>query len=217
MADLTTSPYTRTYSSFSGVDIVAYLANTRVSNLQGVSYSITREKAPIYVMGSANPQSFSRGKRGVAGSLIFVLFDRSAFYNIMQASLYVAHSDENQVRSTQLGLPIQSNAQNVDPNVEAYLATPIYADQIPPFDCVLTGANELGQIMTMSILALDLLNEGSGISIDDMVNEMAYTYVAQQVVGWKPVAAGASGIDIISLGGSVNLATIPALVDTQNA
>src|SRR5665213_113027 len=188
MALSTQSPYTRTYASFSGVDIVAYLANTRVSNLQGVSYSITREKAPIYVMGSANPQSFSRGKRGVAGSLIFVLFDRSAFYNIMQASIYIAHSDENQVRSVLSNIGGGSSiAQDADPNVQAMQATPTYADQIPPFDCVLTGANELGQIMTMSILALDLLNEGSGISIDDMVNEMAYTYVAQELVGWAPL------------------------------
>lgn len=211
MALSTQSAYTRTYASFSGVDIVAYLANTRVSNLQGVSYSITREKAPIYVMGSANPQSFSRGKRGVAGSLIFVLFDRSAFYNIMQASQYIAHSDENQVRSVLSNIGGGSSiAQDADPKVLAMIATPAYADQIPPFDCVLTGANELGQIMTMSILALDLLNEGSGISIDDMVNEMAYTYVAQELVGWAPLP-GNDGANLISSFATIDLATVPAL------
>lgn len=214
MADLTTSPYTRTYTSFSGVDIVAYLDNQNIGELQGISYSITREKAPIYTMGSANPRSFSRGKRGIAGSMIFILFDRHALFSIMNASLYVAHSDENVVRQRQLGLPVQP-VDSVDPSVTAFLATPVYADQIPPFDTVLTGANELGQIMTMSILAMETLNEGSGISIDDIVNEMAFTYVAQEIVGWTPVQAGATGIDIIDLGGSVNLSTIPALTDTN--
>ena len=28
-----------------------------------------------YTMGSAEPRSFSRGKRGIAGTLVFVLFD----------------------------------------------------------------------------------------------------------------------------------------------
>jgi len=213
MADLTTSAYTRTYTSFSGVDIVAYFDNTRIGEIQGISYSITREKAPIYTMGSANPRSYSRGKRGIAGSMIFILFDRHALMTIMQKSLYVAHSDENVVRRRVLGLPPQPVDQ-ADPNVTAFLSTPIYADQVPPFDISLTGANEVGQIMTMSILGAEILNEGSGISVDDIVNEMAFTYVAREVVGWTPVQAGATGIDILDLGGSVNLATIPALVET---
>lgn len=215
MADLTTSAYTRTYTSFSGVDIVAYFDNIRIGEIQGISYSITREKAPIYTMGSANPRSYSRGKRGIAGSMIFILFDRHSLFNVMNRSFYVAHSDENVVRRRVLGLP-PVPVDQVDSNVTAFLSTPIYADQVPPFDTTLTGANEVGQIMTMSILGMEILNEGSGISVDDIVNEMAFTYVAREVVGWTPVQVGSTGIDIIDLGGSVNLTTIPALVDTVN-
>ena len=40
-------------------------------------------KRPIYTFGSPNPRSFSRGKRGLAGSMIFTLFDRSPLYQIM--------------------------------------------------------------------------------------------------------------------------------------
>lgn len=214
MADLTTSAYTRTYTSFSGVDIVATLANQQIGTMQGISYSITREKAPCYVMGQADPASFSRGKRGIAGSMVFILFDRHALYQIIQNSLYVAHSNENAVRQADFGLaPVPID--QIDPNATAFLATPTYADQIPPFDISLSGANELGQIMSMSILAAEILNEGSGISIDDIVNEMAFTYVAQRVIPWTPYTAGATGIDIIDLGGSVNLASIPALVQAN--
>jgi hypothetical protein len=143
--------------------------------------------------------------------MVFILFDRHAFARVMNNSVYVAHSDENAVRTHNFGLsPLP--VDQVDQNVTAFLATPQYADQVPPFDIVLTGANEVGQIMAMSILGAEILNEGSGISVDDIVNEMAFTYVARDINPWTPFDAGATGIDIIDLGGSVDLATIPALI-----
>jgi len=59
---LGTSRYTRTYTSFSGTDIKVVFHNQVMAEIQGISYSVTREKAPSYVMGSADPVSFSRGK-----------------------------------------------------------------------------------------------------------------------------------------------------------
>jgi len=76
------SAVTQTYNSFSGVDMIVTFGNVTVGEVQGVSYTVTREKAPLYTMGSANPRSFSRGKRGIAGSLIFLVFDRSALLDI---------------------------------------------------------------------------------------------------------------------------------------
>ena len=50
---------------------------------QAVSYSVTREKAPISsTMGSADPRSYSRNKRGIAGSLIWINFDRHALLDL---------------------------------------------------------------------------------------------------------------------------------------
>ncbi len=40
-------PYTNSYHSISGVDIKAVFAGVTFGNLQAISYSITREKAPI--------------------------------------------------------------------------------------------------------------------------------------------------------------------------
>jgi hypothetical protein len=50
----------------------------QLAELQAISYSITREKAPIYTMGSADPRYYSRNKRGIAGSIIWINFDRHA-------------------------------------------------------------------------------------------------------------------------------------------
>ena len=213
MADLQTSQYTKTYTSFSGVDMVVHIDNERIGEIQGISYSITREKAPIYVLGSANPASFSRGKRGIAGSMVFILFDRHALHRIMNKSVYVAHSDENLIRRRVYGQAPVSIDQ-IDNNAIAFLTTPTYADQIPPFDVTITGANEVGQVTTMSILGVEILNEGSGISVDDIVNEMAFTYVAREYTGWRAVQGGRTGIDILDAGGAINLADVPSLVET---
>ena len=41
------SAFTRAYNSFSGVDIKATFAGKTIATLQGISYSISREKAPL--------------------------------------------------------------------------------------------------------------------------------------------------------------------------
>ncbi len=76
-----------------------------IGELQGISYTITREKAPLYTMGSADPRSFSRGKRGIAGSLVFLVFDRSALIEEMRlqnrnyfANKYELFEDVQQAR-----------------------------------------------------------------------------------------------------------------------
>ena len=46
-----------------------------------------------------------------------------------------------------------------------------YVDQMPPFDIVLSAQNELGLRMGMQIFGVELLNQGSGVSVDDVVIE----------------------------------------------
>ena len=70
MAANLSSAFTKSYNSFSGVDIRAVFGEKVIGTLQGISWSITREKAPIYTMGSEDPRAFARGKRGIAGSMV---------------------------------------------------------------------------------------------------------------------------------------------------
>lgn len=78
MANMSSEQYTKTYTTFGGSDIVATFNGKVIGELQAITYSITREKVPVYTMGSAEPRSFSRGKRGIAGNLVFVTFNRDA-------------------------------------------------------------------------------------------------------------------------------------------
>ncbi|HEX8990692.1 MAG TPA: hypothetical protein VF784_03350 [Anaerolineales bacterium] len=58
-------------------------------------------------------------------------------------------------------------------------AKPWYSDQILPFDITLCGTNEIGSATAMKIFGVEILNEGSGVSIDDAVQEMQATFVAR--------------------------------------
>lgn len=205
-----TSVFARSYNSFSGVDIKAVFGNQVIAELQAISYSISREKAPIYTMGSADPRSYSRGKRGIAGTLIFIIFDRhpllSAFGAYQpeanQRMLFLSDIDDvrpeadvtKDISSVGLANPEQAAAsvQVAETNITAVdsdqvLAAPWFVDQIPPFDVTLAAANEYGALAVMRIFGIELLNEGYGVSIDDMVSETQYTYVARTLVGWRPL------------------------------
>ncbi len=203
------SPYSRSYNSFSGVDIKGVFANKVIAELQAISYSITREKAPIYTMGSADPRSFSRGKRGIAGTLIFIVFDRHVLLSVLGG--YSAdgglrfQSDKDDIRpefrnaetfgasltssSTRTAADTVANQESPLSSVgsDQELATAWYADQIPPFDVTLAAANEYGALAVMRIFGVELLNEGYGVSIDDIVSEQQHTYVARTVLGWQPI------------------------------
>ena len=50
-----------------------------------------------------------------------------------------------------------------------------------PFDITLAGANEYGAMTAAKIFGVEILNEGSGISIDDAVSEAQATFVARGV------------------------------------
>lgn len=197
--------YTKTYTSYSGCDIVPSFNGKVFGELQAITYSISREKAPIYTMGSAEPRSFSRGKRGIAGTLVFTVFNRDALIEEFKDKLngerlgiqkfksegsreYLAIEDWDAQMSS-LASP------NQDPSSEGKTGgkvsdlvgkyAPIYADEILPFDITITFANEYGQRSVLVIYGVELLNEGSGFSIDSVSTEKAYTFVARRVEPMK--------------------------------
>ena len=78
------------------------------------------------------------------------------------------------------------------------LATPSYSDQVLPFNVTLTGANEYGAMTAGKVLGVEILNEGSGMSVDDAVSEAQATFVARAV---EPVQAVPSNF-ISTVGGT---------------
>lgn len=191
------SEYTRTYTTFSGCDIVATFGNSVIGELQAITYSVSREKAPIYTMGSAEPRSFSRGKRGIAGTLVFTVFDRDALIEaakeqgvktikrIGPASTDVDYNvtpitiDEWDELMT--GQVAQASSPNEVPSTLAQEQEIMYADELPPFDITVSFANEYGQEAVLVIYGVEIINEGTGFSIDSVTTERACTFVARRV------------------------------------
>jgi hypothetical protein len=177
----------RTFNSFSGADITAVFAGNSIGTIQALSYSIQREKAAIYTMGSANPRAFSRGKRMIAGSLIFILFDANPVISHFNGAKFLADNEELGFESA-----FGTGEQNINAEVDAdgfeshQLAAPTYVDQIPPFDIVISAANEYGAKAAMTVTGVELMNENSGFSIDDIVVEQQYTFIATGITPWKP-------------------------------
>lgn len=199
-----TQQHSRSYNAFSGCDIKATFNGVLIGELQGISYTITREKAPIYTLGSKDPRGFSRCKRGIAGSLVFAIFDRESLLDALRKggrSNVILPTDEIMYQDFRTG---SDNASGVaagstlstagaagvlsdDPRDVSYEQIPaFYVDQIPPFNIVLNAANEYGHAMVKTIHNVEILNSGTGISVDDVMLDESMTFVCTNVTPWRP-------------------------------
>ncbi len=65
----------KTYSAFQGAEMFVCIDGGQVVHkLQGITVSITREMLPVFKMGNSNPVEFIKGKRAIAGNLVFYNF-----------------------------------------------------------------------------------------------------------------------------------------------
>ena len=207
MANMSSEQYTKTYTTFGGSDITATFNGKVIGELQAITYSITREKVPVYTMCSAEPRSFSRGKRGIAGNLVFVTFNRDALLEELSDGPEVQKYQANEFQRTngESG-PMQftsieewdahmsnlagggANSNGTTGKTPADLVSKYkarYADELLPFDITITFANEYGNMASTVLYGVELLNEGTGYSIDAPTSERAYTFVCRSVETMK--------------------------------
>lgn len=211
----------RTYTSYSGVDIRVVINGQPAGSMQALSYAIQREKAPIYVMGSVDPISYSRGKRGIAGTMISLMMDRhflhsdsfkgekylgdkdEVFASVQQSSenplndarggdgsVSLNYNDGDGVPGSSISNPSTGEPQRLAYDVASLsnnyrISSVYYVDQILPFDIAIVAANEYGQSAQMRLYGCEILNEGSGFSIDDIVIENQMTYVCRTILPWR--------------------------------
>ena len=195
------------FHSFAGADIKVNFGHREVGELQAISYAIQREKAPIYTLGSKNPSGFSRGKRGIAGTLVFSVQDGHPLLEYLgqwaeagtSAPEFLSDKREYRPQSDDPVGPIAvgdiydgsdafiESDTSIDFHAGYELSGAWYVDQIPPFDVTITAANEYGAAMAMRIIGIEILNEGYGVSVDDIVSEKQMTYVARTLSPWRRV------------------------------
>jgi hypothetical protein len=135
------------------------------------------------------------------------MFDRHALLDTLKGLKFLADKDDIKAEfsdaanfQTSLssagntGVTPGSTVATAESNISSVtedqvISSAWYADQLPPFDITLAGRNEYGSLAVMKILGVELLNEGYGVSIDDIVSEQQFTYVARQVIPWTNVAS----------------------------
>lgn len=155
-------------------------------------------------MGSAEPRSFSRGKRAIAGNLVFIQFDRDALLcELGQEQLISKYKANDVYTRRENGEPEFMSVEDWDKYMSSLAspngftgggetggttndlvtdsAVPVYADELLPFDITISLANEYGQKAIISLFGVELLNEGLGFSIDSVSTEKAYTFVCRSV------------------------------------
>lgn len=157
----------KVYQSFAGTDISAQIIvpnekePLQLGELQTISYSIHRENKPVRVLGRVNPKGFVKGPRTIAGSMIFTVFNSYAFYRLAQYKQLIYGTSGRYT----------------------YAQTPMFplADMLPPFDMIITFSNEYGSFARMRILGLTIVDEGGTMSIEDLITEGTFTYMARGI------------------------------------
>lgn len=62
-----------------------------------------------------------------------------------------------------------------------------YADQLPPFDVTLVGVNRTGAAAKCTLFGVQVTQETTGYSLNDMGNSVGMSFVCIAVSPWRPV------------------------------
>jgi hypothetical protein len=143
--------------------------NYHIANLSVISISTHRDKFPVTSLGNVGIKGFTRGHRVIGGTMVFQTFDRHAFYNAL------------------VELESQMTGQTVNQVIAA--ESTMLADEMPPFDIIISMVNEDGVISYMSVLGVILQDEGRAISVDNINLSETYSYMAMAYIPMQPYAS----------------------------
>ena len=129
------------------------LSATKVlAEVQTLSLSSHRGKNAVRALGKTYPKGYVRGSRTIAGSMVFTVFNEHVLYRFLEA--HASDFDGDEVTSSLL-------------------------DQLPPVDITIVFANEYGSVSKMAIYGVEFVDEGTVMSIEDILTENTVSYVAR--------------------------------------
>ena len=112
-------------------------------------------------------------KRGIAGSLIFTIFDTDPLDVLMeQDNLRYWKKASDRANPTDLeaiNLRHQNGADVFSDTSQEYAS---YDDQLLPFNIVIFASNEYGIRAVQVVYGVEILNAGAGLSVDDITNRV---------------------------------------------
>lgn len=132
-----------------------------LAEIQTLSVSTYREKAPVRGFGAARVKGYVRGTRSVAGTMIFTVFDRNVFLNLLDIDPTDFDADDK--------------------------FTAAIMDQMPPIDISILFANEYGSLSRMTLYGVEFVSEGQTMSIEDLLLEQQVQFIARDIDPMTPV------------------------------
>jgi len=158
------------YGTFSGTDMVISMVfpgckPITLGQATTVSYSVLRDKNEVRTIGRITAKGFTKGGRRVAGQIIFTVFNRHIIEDIKEQIDYLKDIPR------------------------------ILMDELPPFDLIITLANEYGSSAFLVIYGITTLHEGKVFSVEDMMTENTFQYLARDI---KPLGAGFGGVNFVA-------------------
>lgn len=113
--------------------------------------------------------------------MVFTIFDRDALRNVKESTDVARQGFNDSAAITGEGINIPGELTSAQSNREAWMKwkRPHYSDEIPPFDITISFLNEYGQSSEMRLYGVEILNEGSGFSIDDITSQKSCSFVAR--------------------------------------
>lgn len=152
-------------ATFTGTDIeVSYALGYTVGKLKGLNtftWSIHRGK-PDVPRGDEVPATHrARGRRTIAGTMIFSQFDEHPLTAIYPVDFFPQDED------FQMNAPIRGQIMK--------------PDQLPAFDLIVILTNEYGFASILSLYGVEIHDDSGGFNMNDLVNEEIIHYTAKDM------------------------------------
>lgn len=144
--------------TFSGTDTLAFiiLPNTApivLGSLTTFSYSSYRAKKPVSTLGSVLSRGVAKGGRIIAGTLVFTLINQHWVNELIDMVPWLREKTNGVV----------------------------YSDELPIFDIMLISANEYGRYVNMRVQGVNLTDEASVLSVNDIYSETTFSFIAREI------------------------------------
>lgn len=182
-----------------------------LGSIQTLSLSTYRSKKEVRSLGFQHVMGYARGSRTIGGHLVFALIETHPFNDtgsssnrggILNNSSGFLHEKETVLLNTE-GERIDNawyqeildrHGHTQENFYELYKKHQydftwdsqkwgdlMHADELPPFDIVVTFVNEGGGTGIMELYGVEIQEEGMTLSIEDLFTEVTYSYTARGV------------------------------------
>lgn len=168
--------YTPNVSPTSLIVTVTLSTGTLITlgTLSMISISSHREKFPVTSLSTVGPKSFCFGHRMIAGTLVFSIFNHSAF------------TQATGIAASPVGYGSASSKSTGKNPTLNFWDSP--ADELPPMDIHLIYDNTVkGEVYYEGLRGVVILDEGSVRSIDNPAIQESYSFMARDRIPLQPL------------------------------